>query len=538
VTANVIAGQTVQAFCDMTCPTPTASFSYAPASPKVGDKITFDASESRAGTRASLVSYEWDFGDGTTGSGEIVKHTYASDGSYIVKLTVTNSCGNKDTETKTVTVYPVEEKMGYIDCYCTGDYCERGADIYVDGELKGKTVTKPNYKRIKVPVGSHTVKYDLQGVMECSGTVTVVADKSTTFDCELLGVLDPTQKGVTTTVTEIIDGDTIRTALTDALPDLPSGEKQRVRIVGYDAKEIDTELGKKAKEYLEKLIPVGTAITLKVWKHKPLDIYNRVLGGVFVGTKDIALEMLRSCLVDKSSYRDRFYWVDWDLYDKEWCSPPILTVATYDTITFVKPRSVATFYIDGKDKGGGYAVTVTLPEGPHTVEVEGKGGEFAYCYANVPDKCFSPCAFTVNVKKGETTRVKVCKAAYIYLSGYSGTDGSYISTTFYYKPYDVSGATYKEIATGELIPYGRHYLKAVASGHETLEMVISVSDAGIACGAAISTGASCYATEPSMPAHGLYCRNFIVKMYLKKAAVTKTVTFESEPKDATITVLD
>jgi len=352
-------------------------------------------------------------------------------------------------------------------------------------------------------------------------------------------VLDPTQKGVTTTVTEIIDGDTIRTALTDALPPLPSGGKQRVRIVGYDAKEIETELGKKAKEYLEKLIPVGTVITLKVWKHKPLDIYNRVLGGVFVGTKDIALEMLRSCLVDKSSYRDRFYWVDWDLYDEEWCSPTgILTVATYETITFVKPCSVATFFIDGKDKGGGYAVTAELPAGTHTVEVKGKEDEFAYCYANIPDKCFSPCAFNVDVKRDETTRVNVCKAAYIYLSGYSGADGSYISTTFYYKPYDVSDATYKEITTGKLIPYGRHYLKAVASGHETLEMVISVSDEGITCEAAISRGASCYATEPSVPAHGLYCRNFIVKMYLKKAAVTKTVTFESEPKDATITVLD
>ncbi|RLA78104.1 MAG: hypothetical protein DRG33_05990, partial [Deltaproteobacteria bacterium] len=228
VTADVIAGQTVQAFCDMTCPTPVASFSYAPSSPKAGESITFDASESRAGTRASLISYVWDFGDGTAGSGKIVKHTYTNDGSYIVKLTVTNSCGNKDTETKTITVYPVEQKMGYIDCYCTGDYCKRGADIYIDGELKGKTVSKPNYKRIKVPVGTHTIQYDLQGVMKCSGTVTVTADTSTTFDCELVSVLDPTQEGVTTTVTEIIDGDTIRTALTDALPDLPSGEKQRV----------------------------------------------------------------------------------------------------------------------------------------------------------------------------------------------------------------------------------------------------------------------------------------------------------------------
>jgi len=216
-----------------------------------------------------------------------------------------------------------------------------------------------------------------------------------------------------------------------------------------------------------------------------------------------------------------------------------LTIMTFESIVFKKPCDVETFLIDGVDKGGGSAVTATVPEGPHTVEVVGKEGEFNHCYVDIHDSCFSPsCEFSVFVKANETTVVKVCKAAYIYLSGYSGTDGSYISTTFYYKPYDVSGATYKEITTGKLIPYGRHYIKAVASGHETLEMVISVSDAGITCEAAISKGASCYATEPSMPAHGLYCRNFIVKMYLKKAAVTKTVTFESEPKGATITVLD
>ena len=216
-----------------------------------------------------------------------------------------------------------------------------------------------------------------------------------------------------------------------------------------------------------------------------------------------------------------------------------LTIATFESILFKKPCDVATFFIDGKDKGGGYAVTATLPEGPHTVEVKGKEGEFNHCYVDILDRCFSPsCAFSVDVKANETTVVKVCKAAYIYLSAYSGTDGSYISATFYYKPYDIAGATYKEIATGELIPYGRHYIKAVATGHETLEMIISVSDSGISCGAAISRDASCYAMEPSMPAHGLYCRNFIVKAYLKKGAVTKTVTFESEPEGATITVLD
>jgi len=216
-----------------------------------------------------------------------------------------------------------------------------------------------------------------------------------------------------------------------------------------------------------------------------------------------------------------------------------LSVATYETITFTTPRDVATFFIDDVDKGGGYAVTATLPAGTHTVEIAGKEGKYDYCYVNILDKCFSPCKFHVDVKANETTVAKVCRATYIYLSAYSGSDGYNINANFYYKPYDIPNATYKEIATGELIPFGRHYIKAVASGYETLEMIISVSDSGINCEYALSQGAVCYGSAPSTPgAHGLYSRNFIVKMYLKKAAVTKTVRFESVPGDATITVLD
>ncbi len=51
------------------------------------------------------IRYEWDFGDGSTGTGAAPNHTYSQPGSYTVTLTATNE-GGSDTRTMTVTVEP------------------------------------------------------------------------------------------------------------------------------------------------------------------------------------------------------------------------------------------------------------------------------------------------------------------------------------------------------------------------------------------------------------------------------------------------
>ncbi len=77
-------------------PALTASFTYNPSSPQVGQTVSFSGSAS-GGT--SPYSYSWSFGDGSTGTGSSVTHTYASTGSFTVVLTVKDSSSPQQTTT-------------------------------------------------------------------------------------------------------------------------------------------------------------------------------------------------------------------------------------------------------------------------------------------------------------------------------------------------------------------------------------------------------------------------------------------------------
>ncbi len=65
-----------------------------PAEGVVPFEVYFNASSSTS--ESGIVSYEWDFGDGTTGSGITTNHTYNEVGSYTVILTVTDVNGKSD----------------------------------------------------------------------------------------------------------------------------------------------------------------------------------------------------------------------------------------------------------------------------------------------------------------------------------------------------------------------------------------------------------------------------------------------------------
>jgi len=69
----------------------------------VGDSVSFDGSASND-PDGIIVSYSWDFGDGSTGSGVTTTHTYNVVGIYTVTLTVRDNLGATGTATTTVTV--------------------------------------------------------------------------------------------------------------------------------------------------------------------------------------------------------------------------------------------------------------------------------------------------------------------------------------------------------------------------------------------------------------------------------------------------
>ncbi len=68
-----------------------------------GSPVTFNGSGS-SDSDGSIISYDWDFGDGATGTGVTPSHTYATGGTYDVSLTVTDDGGATGTDTTTATI--------------------------------------------------------------------------------------------------------------------------------------------------------------------------------------------------------------------------------------------------------------------------------------------------------------------------------------------------------------------------------------------------------------------------------------------------
>lgn len=73
---------------------PTPLFTVTPTPITVGSAVTFDGSASTPGNGASsITTYSWTFGDGSSGTGKTVSHTYNTAGTFQATLTVTNDRG-------------------------------------------------------------------------------------------------------------------------------------------------------------------------------------------------------------------------------------------------------------------------------------------------------------------------------------------------------------------------------------------------------------------------------------------------------------
>jgi len=84
---------------------PTAAFTFSPASPDVGQTVTFNASTTTdEGVPCSNCTFFWNFGGDGTATGLTATHAFSSGGSFVVTLTVTDAAGSTSTAQQTVTV--------------------------------------------------------------------------------------------------------------------------------------------------------------------------------------------------------------------------------------------------------------------------------------------------------------------------------------------------------------------------------------------------------------------------------------------------
>lgn len=111
-------------------------------------KVTFDGSNSYASEGRRIVSYEWDFGDGSTGSGVTANHTFSA-GKYTVGLTVTDSVGDTHFASREFDVIASEFPNLYLylsfdkDCLDASGKnmtIESGEDILLKKTIYGKSI--------------------------------------------------------------------------------------------------------------------------------------------------------------------------------------------------------------------------------------------------------------------------------------------------------------------------------------------------------------------------------------------------------------
>ena len=109
---------------------PHAFFSYSTITDTLSGHEPFSVNVDASGTiipdGCSIVSYSWDWGDGTTSSGSTAAHTFSA-GRYTITLTVTDNLNRKDTRKLSANVIPSKYPNLYLYLPLNGD-CEDASE--------------------------------------------------------------------------------------------------------------------------------------------------------------------------------------------------------------------------------------------------------------------------------------------------------------------------------------------------------------------------------------------------------------------------
>jgi hypothetical protein len=125
---------------------PSPSWDYSPKTPRVGDIIVFDASEFDEQWNdkgiSTIISLDWNFGDGANAHGELVNHAYTQSGNYLAELTAIDSLGHSATSGYNIGVREKTALTVYMSF--SSDITFTGQTVTISGNLTNNDAGVPN----------------------------------------------------------------------------------------------------------------------------------------------------------------------------------------------------------------------------------------------------------------------------------------------------------------------------------------------------------------------------------------------------------
>jgi len=90
---------------------PIAEFTFFPSDPSIQDEVNI--TDTSTDSDGSIISWFWDFGDGTTSTFKSASHIFTQKGEWQITLTVTDNDGAEDSITHTVTVVNLQPEASF-----------------------------------------------------------------------------------------------------------------------------------------------------------------------------------------------------------------------------------------------------------------------------------------------------------------------------------------------------------------------------------------------------------------------------------------
>lgn len=107
---------------------------YGPFRGVQGDTISFNGTSISRDEDGAIVSYVWDFGDGTSSNIANTQHTYSTPGFYSISLKITDDRGATATQGSKVSISVPQNSACPAPLYAPGDLIEKGKVVQNGGQ--------------------------------------------------------------------------------------------------------------------------------------------------------------------------------------------------------------------------------------------------------------------------------------------------------------------------------------------------------------------------------------------------------------------